>query len=106
MVAKINKQLQQLVEGCEIFIDHQAIKHQPLRPSKLPEAPWLGIESDLFGPHEKNYLLGVDYYSRWIEIYELKEMSSKSVITKLNSVFNRLGIPTKIGSDNGRCYAI
>ena len=36
----------------------------------------------------------------------LKEMSSKSDITKLKSMLIRLGIPTKIRSDNGGCYAI
>ena len=94
-----------MIKGCEICIKHQAIQHQPLRSTELPDAPWLEIGSDLFGFHGKNYLLGVDYYSRWIEIYELKEILSKNVITKLKSTFSRLGIPTKTRSDNGECYA-
>ena len=94
-----------MVKGSEICIKHQAIQHQPLRSTELLEAPWLEIGSDLFEFHRKNYLLAVDYYSRWIEIYELKEISSKNVITKLKSMFSRLGIPVKIRSDNGGCYA-
>ena len=71
----------------------------------MPEGPWLEIGSDLFEYKGKTYLLEVDYYSRWIEIYELKEMTSKSVISKMRSLFSRLVIPLKIKIDNGVCYS-
>ena len=63
------------------------------------------MDQTYFEFHGKNYLLAVDYYSRWIEIYELKKISSISVITKLKSMFRRLGIPAKIRNDNGGCCA-
>ena len=63
------------------------------------------LATDLFEFQGKIYLLAVDYFSRWIEVYELKEMSSKSVICKMKNMFSRFGVPDKVRSDNGGCYA-
>ena len=63
------------------------------------------LATDLFEFQGKIYLLAVDYFSRWIEVYELKEMSSKSVICKMKNMFSRFGMPDKVRSDNGGCYA-
>ena len=52
-----------------------------------------------------DYLLVVDYYSRYIEIAKLTSTSATSVITHLKSIFSRYGIPTVVMSDNGPQYA-
>ncbi len=50
---------------------------------------------------EATYLLIVDYYSRWIEIARLNQLTSSAVVQHTKSVFARYGIP----SDNGPQYA-
>ena len=100
-----SKDIQQLIEGCEICLKEKDKQHQPLKPTKLPEKPWQELGSDLFEFQGKIYLLIVDYYSRWIEIYQLREMTSRSVIVKLKNAFARFGIPLKFRSDNGACYS-
>jgi transposase InsO family protein len=100
----INQDIQQLVENCRICLQEQRVKHQPLKTTPLPEGPWREVGSDLLEFRDKVYLLVVDYYSRWIEVFELKEMTSKSVISKLKNSFARFGVPHKLRSDNGGCY--
>ena len=43
----------------------------------------------------------VDYYSKWVELAFVPEVTSKSVITFLSQVFAREGLPSEIVTDNG-----
>ena len=52
-----------------------------------------------------DYLLVVDYYSRYIEVAKLTSTSANSVITHLKSIFSRHGIPETVISDNGPQYS-
>ena len=52
-----------------------------------------------------NYLLVVDYFSRYPEVIQLTSTTSASVISALKSVFARHGIPEIVRSDNGPQYS-
>ena len=69
-------------------------------PSPLPSRPWEKIGTDLFEWKKVDYLLVVDYYSRYIEIAKLTSTSANSVIAHLKSIFSRHGIPETVMSDN------
>ena len=74
----------------------QLIQHQ------VPDRPWQKIACDLFTLGGKDYLLIVDYYSKWVEIGLLGDSTvSSEVITQLKSTFARHGIPDEVISDNG-----
>ena len=100
----INQGIKQLVENCATCIKQQKVRHQPLKPTELPDGPWTEVGGDLFEFNGKAYLLVVDYYSRWIEVFELKESTSKSIVAKLKNAFARFGVPVKLRSDNGGCF--
>ena len=70
-----------------------------------PEGPWEVVGSDLFDFKGVPYILLVDYFSRWIEVVELRDMTTESVLHRMKRVFARLGIPREIRTDNGPCYA-
>ena len=57
--------------------------------------------TDLFEWRKKNYLLIVDYYSRYIEISRLDRTTADEVISRTKSIFARHGIPEIVVSDNG-----
>ena len=59
------------------------------------------VGTDLFGWKGEQYLVIVDYYSRYLEIAKLSSTTSSAVITVLKSVFARHGIPEVVRSDNG-----
>lgn len=57
---------------------------------------------DLFHFNNAEYIMCVDYYSKYPEISKLSGTTSKHIITALKSVFARHGVPDELFSDNGR----
>lgn len=45
------------------------------------------------------FLLVIDPYSKWVEIFETKECSLNFVITKVRKLFSRLGLLKVVVSD-------
>ena len=46
---------------------------------EIPDRPWAKVGSDLFEFNGAYYLLSVNYYSKWIEIAKLSNLSSNNV---------------------------
>ena len=67
----------------------------------IPERPWQVVASDLFSLEKVNYVIVVDYYSRFFEIERLKDTLSSTVVKKTKAIFSRHVIPEEIVSDNG-----
>ena len=68
-------------------------------PSALLKHPWEKVASDLFKFKGKQYLLVVDYNSRYLEVIQLTATTSSSVISSMKSIFSRHGIPRTVVSD-------
>lgn len=73
-------------------------------PSDIPELPWHTVGTDLFHWNGSDYLIVVNYYSRYFEISQLENISSKTVITHFKSIFASHGIPSTVRSDSGSQY--
>ena len=101
----ISKEIGTLVEQCSICEKHRIVPPEPLKPTPTPESAWQRVGSDLFDWQGENYLLLVDYYSRWIEVCHLTKITSAAVIHGFKTIFARLGIPEFVHSDNGRQYS-
>ena len=74
---------------------------EPLLTSPLPERPWQRVATDLFELNKAQYLIVVDYFSRYMEVVKLSSTTSSSVINSLKSFFARHGIPNELDTDNG-----
>jgi len=70
-----------------------------------PNRPWSKIGCDLFEFSGVHYLLSVDYYSKWIEVAKLDDITSRNIICQLKSQLARYGIPDELSSNNGPQYA-
>ena len=101
----LSAQVKTMVENCQTCCEHRNSPPEPLMPTPLPDRPWQMIASDLFTIKDTNYLLVVDYYSRYVEVVTLRNTtSSLAVINALKSIFARHGIPNELRSDNGPQY--
>ena len=101
----IRKELDDIISKCPVCCRHQLQPAEPLLPTAFPEHPWQRVSSDLFEWEKSKYLLVTDYYSRYIEVTELKTQTSREVINHLKSIFARHGIPEILVSDNGTQYS-
>ena len=86
-------------EHCQIARPTQ--RKEPLLPTPLPQGPWQRVGADLCQFKGKDYLVLVDYYSRWIEVLRLYKTTAESVISRIEDVFARFGSPKEVISDNG-----
>ena len=97
--------LPQMVQQCVECAKSYTPAKEPLMTSRLPDYPWQVVGTDLFELNGKNFLLVVDYFSRYPEAIQLKSTTSSAVIQTLKMVFSRHGIPETVRSDNGPQYS-
>lgn len=55
---------------------------------------------DIAGHKGNNYLVVIDYFSRWLECFKLYNKTSCTDINKLKELFSHFGIPKLIIADN------
>ncbi|KAL9978354.1 hypothetical protein ACROYT_G015855 [Oculina patagonica] len=58
---------------------------EPMIITESPERPWSKIAADFFEYQGNSYLLCLDYYSKWIEVNKLDDLTSKNTISYLKS---------------------
>ena len=73
-------------------------------PHCIPDRPWQVVATDLFTWNNEDYIVTVDYYSRYFELDKLHSTSSAAVVHNLKAAFARHGIVETLISDNGPCY--
>ncbi|UYV71831.1 K02A2.6-like [Cordylochernes scorpioides] len=86
----------------------QAVSNAP-EPKNIewtwPEKPWHRLHMDLAGPFMgKMFLVIIDAHTKWLEIFILKEITSRTIIYHLRQVFARFGLPELLVTDNGRQF--
>ena len=67
---------------------------EPLLSHEVPSRPWQKLATDIFTWEKRQFLVTVDYYSRFFEVDELTTTTSYAVIRKLSAHFARHGLLT------------
>ena len=94
------------VKKCPMCLEYRPCQQsEPLKSHEIPPLPWAKVGTDLLHKNGRNYLVTIDYYSKWPELTLLNSMTSTAVITALKSQFTRYGVPSVLMSDNGPCYS-
>ena len=100
------KQIEALVGSCSICLERRSSNaKESMLSHPIPERPWQTVATDLFTWHSTDYIVLVDYYSRYFEVEKVTNLTSATVIKKMKSMFARFGIPQTVISDNGPCYS-
>jgi hypothetical protein len=101
VLARNNRDIELHIGRCSICKSYcRKQQQEPLLPHEVPELPWQKLGVDIFQLFGKDYLLLVDYYSKYPEICLLNGKTADSVITHMKSVFSRHGIPSEVVADN------
>ena len=101
----LSRQIEELVKECPTCIKIRRNHAEPMIPSRIPERPWQKVVTDLFDWKGQEFVLVVDYFSRYCEFGVLRNSKSQEVIDHLKAVFARHGIPETVVSDNGPQYS-
>lgn len=101
----MDKVIAQTVQDCTTCSKERLVPAAPLQPQPLPDRPWQRLACDLFQLDGDDYLLTVDYFSRFIEVDRLRTTTSNSVVAALSQHFSRHGKPEVLVSDNGPQFA-
>lgn len=100
----LSTQIENLVKNCPNCIENRQNIKETFYKDKTVRRPWEKIALDFF-KHEKWYMIIVDYYSRYFEIFELSSLTEESIIPKIKELFSRFGIPEVVRSDNGKQFS-
>ncbi|XP_015260649.1 PREDICTED: uncharacterized protein K02A2.6-like [Cyprinodon variegatus] len=67
-----------------------------------PSTVWQRVHIDYAGPFlDRMFLVVVDAYSKWPEVFPVKNATSAVTIEALRTLFARAGLPQQLVSDNG-----
>ena len=94
-----------MIEKCQECAKSARRRREPLVGTLLPNYPWQCVGTDLFELAGKSYILVINYFSRYPEVLELRSTTSAAVVSALQSIFARHGIPETLRSDNGPQYS-
>uniref|UniRef100_A0A1B6FC63 RNA-directed DNA polymerase n=1 Tax=Cuerna arida TaxID=1464854 RepID=A0A1B6FC63_9HEMI len=72
----------------------------PLISHEIPGTPFAKIAADIAEINGVNYLIVIDYFSRWLEVYQTNNKNSSTIIKKFKEIFSRFGIPQTLIADN------
>ena len=75
--------IRELVRGCSQCEQFRPKPRELLKTTPMPERPWWRLAIDLFEKDLKMYLLVIDYFSRFLTVYELKNSSNARAIVKI-----------------------
>ncbi len=106
MLATHEDVLTHAVQKCSVCQEFQpATCKQPLMSHPLPTVPWQVVASDCFEWEGQRFVVLVDTYSDYIEVAELQDMTSGTLIQSIKPIFATHGVPGILISDNGPNYA-
>ena len=72
--------------------------------STVPPHPWHTLGTDLFYFRKQDFLVLIDYFSKFLIMRKLPNSTSNAVIKELGLIFTEFGTPFILRSDNGPCY--
>lgn len=102
---RMTKDIERVVSKCNTCLTNRnSQQKETLVPHETPDRPWQILATDLFAWHGRDYLIIVDYYSRYWEVERLPDTKAATIIRLTKSILARHGIPDVIKSDNGPQY--
>jgi hypothetical protein len=102
----IDQDIESRVNGCRNCQESAAAKAPgPLCPWEFPARPWSRLHLDYAGPFlGKFFLIIVDAYSKWMDVYPVKGPTTEATIDCLERSFCISGLPDTLVSDNGPAF--
>jgi transposase InsO family protein len=99
---KMTEHIEQLARQCDACMSSSSNPPQCTVPWPEAKQPMDRVHVDFAGPFRGfMWIIIVDSYTKFPEVYPLTSTTTDKTITILNSVFARFGFPRELVSDNG-----
>lgn len=77
----MNKQIEDMMSCCEKCLKYQSKQSkEPMQTRQIPILPWQIVASDVLEHKNQNYLVVIDYSSKYIEAIRLNGKASSDII--------------------------
>ena len=97
----MSRDMEEIVSRCKVCAKYQSNnQREPMIPHEVPNRPWSKLGADIFTYGSNDYLVVVDYFSKYPEVVSLPDKTAATVIRKLEAIFSRHGVPDVFMSDN------
>ena len=105
ILARHHQRHESKVKDCMICQENAPSQTKEIMQShEVPIGPWIKLGTDLFEHNKRQYILIVEYFSKFPFIHKLHSLSTGTVINELKGLFSENGIPEVIISDGGRQF--
>ncbi|XP_055585346.1 uncharacterized protein K02A2.6-like [Uranotaenia lowii] len=100
----LDKEIEDIGKKCEFCLQLQPERSDPISPWRLTSAPGDRVHVDHFSFQGADFLVLVDSYSKWLEVYPVRTLTSKETSEKLAEYISRFGLISTLVSDNGTAF--
>ena len=98
----LNNDINNLIDNCSAcLLYNNKYQKEPLMCHEIPSKVWDKLGMDMFQIKNRKYIIAVDYFSKYVEISEIKTNNFENVKEFCKKIFCTHGIPTVIVSDGG-----
>ena len=97
----INKEIEEMIRNCPTCLEFAPakpkIKKKDMLQHEVPSTPWTKLATDIFHFQGTNYLILVDYTSKFPVVKQLRKIDQQAVTTALEEIFMGKRIPRRAG---------
>lgn len=98
----ITSDIEKMVLSCNTCQTYaKSNPREPLTPHEVPQLPWEKIGIDFKSMGNQDFIVIIDYFSKFTIVNKLHNKTAQSVITALKNTFAIQGLAMEIFSDNG-----
>jgi len=95
--------IENFIAQCDLCQKYQkSNQKEPMIERDLAERPWEKIGADFFHLRGKNFLLVIDYFTKYVEMEEMSTSTSLEFVHQaLQKIYSRHGLPDQLITDRG-----
>ena len=99
---RMTTEIKEYISKCDVCMTHRTGQgKEPMLQHEFVTRPWARVAADLCEFDNRVLLVVSDYYSNFIEVDRLSNLTSRAVIKELKAIFARYGVPDTLVTDNG-----
>ena len=99
---RMTTELKEYIAKCDICLSHRSLPcKEPLMQHEFVGRPWYKISADLCELPGRTLLIIADYFSNFIEVERIHQLTTSGITRVLKPMFARYGVPSVLMSNNG-----